>query len=153
MSDPIVVIDSSEIREGKLEELKTALKEMVQFVEANEPEPIAYNIYVDEDGTRMTVVQIHPNSASMEFHMKVAAPIFRKFTELLKLSRVDFYGRPSEAVLELMRQKAQLLGNAPVVVNELHAGFARLEQAKLDNGTSMGRSSTAAPRRSATPAD
>jgi quinol monooxygenase YgiN len=153
MSDPIVVIDSSEIREGKLEELKTALKEMVQFVEANEPEPIAYNIYVDEDGTRMTVVQIHPNSASMEFHMKVAAPIFRKFTELLKLSRVDFYGRPSEAVLELMRQKAQLLGNAPVVVNELHAGFARLEQAKLDNGTSMGRSSTAASRRSATPAD
>jgi len=122
---PIVVIDSSEIREGKLEELKTALEELAAFVEANEAEPIAYNIYFDEDCTRMTVVQIHPSSAAMELHMNVAGPIFRKFAELLELSRVDFYGRPSDALLEQMRQKAQLLGNAPVVVNELHAGFSR----------------------------
>ena len=57
--------------------------------------------------------------------MKVAGPVFRKFTDLVKLSRVDFYGNPSEALLEQIRQKAQLLGNAPVVVNELHAGFIR----------------------------
>ena len=62
MSDPIVVIDSSEIREGKLEELKTALEELAAFVEANEADPIAYNIYFDEDCTQMTVVQIHPSS-------------------------------------------------------------------------------------------
>jgi quinol monooxygenase YgiN len=125
MSDSIIVIDSSEILEGKLEELKTALEELVEFVEANEADPIAYNVYFDEDGTRMTVLQIHPSSAAMEFHMEVAGPVFRKFTGLVKLSRVDFYGRPSDALLEQMRQKAQLLGNAPVVVNALHAGFLR----------------------------
>ncbi len=130
MSDSIIVIDSSEILEGKLEELKTALEELVEFVEANEADPIAYNVYFDEDGTRMTVLQIHPNSAAMEFHMRVAGPVFRKFTEMVKLSRVDFYGRPSEAVLEQMRQKAQLLGDAPVVVNELHAGFVRIGPAE-----------------------
>jgi hypothetical protein len=129
MSDPIVVIDSSEIPEGKLDELKTALKELVEFVEANEADPIAYNVYFGEDGTRMTVVQIHPSSASMEFHMKVAGPVFRKFTDFVKLSRVDFYGKPSDALVEQMRQKAQLLGNAPVVVNELHAGFMRIGSA------------------------
>jgi quinol monooxygenase YgiN len=132
MFDPIVVIDSSEIREGKLEELKTAVKELVEFVEANEADPIAYNIYFDENGTRMTVVQIHPSSASMEFHMKVAGPVFRKLTELLTLSRVDFYGKPSDLLLEQMHQKAQLLGNAAVVVNELHAGFARFEGCEPD---------------------
>ena len=126
MSDQIIVVDTSEICEGKLEELKTALRELVEFVEANEADPIAYNIYFDEDGTRMTVVQIHPSSASMELHMNVAGPVFRKFTELVKLSRVDFYGKPSSAVLDQMRRKGELLGNAPVVVNELHAGFARL---------------------------
>jgi hypothetical protein len=62
VSDPIVVIDSSEIREGRLEDLKAALKELVEFVEASEAEPIAHNIYFNEDGTRMTVVQIHPIS-------------------------------------------------------------------------------------------
>jgi hypothetical protein len=139
-ADPIVVIDSSEIREGKIDELKKALTELVKFVEASEAEPIAYRIYIDEDGNRMTVMQIHPTSASMELHMSLAGPIFRKFTELVVLSRVDFYGTPSDAVLEQMRQKAELLGNAPVVVNELHAGFARfgtaeaVEAGRLDDG-------------------
>jgi quinol monooxygenase YgiN len=130
MSEPIVVVDSSEIREGKADELKAALEELVEFVEANEGDPIAYSVYFDESGTRMTVVQIHPNSASMELYMKVAGPVFRKFSELLTLSRVDFYGKPSDELLEQMRAKARLLGNAPVVVHELHAGFARFEAAE-----------------------
>ncbi len=132
-ADPIVVIDTSEIREGKVDELKTALMKLVEFVEANEAEPIAYSIYFDEDGNRMTVMQIHPSSASVEFHMRLAGPIFQKFTELVVLSRIDIYGIPSDALLELMRQKAELLGNAPVVVNELHAGFARFGTAKSDD--------------------
>jgi quinol monooxygenase YgiN len=127
MSDPLVVIDSSEIREGKLEELKSALTELAEFVETNEATPLAYHIYFDEAARRMTVVQIHPDSASMEQHMNVAAPLFGRFTELVDLSRVDFYGIPSEAVLDATRRKAQLLGNAAVVVNELHAGFTRFE--------------------------
>ena len=124
---PLIAIDSSEIREGKIDELKTGLAELVEFVEANEPEPIAYSIYIDEAGSRMTVVQIHPSSESMEVHMKLAGPIFQKFTELVVLSRIDFYGTPSDALLEQMRQKAEMLGNARLVVNELHAGFARFE--------------------------
>ena len=104
MSDPLVVIDTSEIREGKLEEVKAALEELVAFVEANEVEPIAYNAYFDEGGTWMTVFQIHPSSASMELHMEVAGPLFRKLTGLLTLSRVDFYGNPSDILLEQMRQ-------------------------------------------------
>ncbi len=124
-ADPIVAIDSSEIREGKIDELRAGLTELVEFVEANEVEVIAYSIYIDEVGNRMTVMQIHPSSTSMELHMRLAGPIFQKFTELVVLSRIDFYGTPSDALLEQMRQKAELLGNARVVVNELHAGFAR----------------------------
>ncbi len=39
VSEPVVSVDCSEVREGKLEELKTAIKELVGFVEANEPQP------------------------------------------------------------------------------------------------------------------
>src|SRR6266545_4508517 len=105
MSDPIVFVDSSEIREGKLAELKTAIKDLVEFVESNEPRPIAYNVYLDERGTRMTVVQVHPDSASMEFHMQVAAPAFAKLVQLIRLSTMDVYGKPSDAVLEALRRK------------------------------------------------
>ena len=125
MTSTILVVDSSEIREGKLDEVQAGVDELVAFVEENEAEPLAYDIYFDDAGRTMTVVQIHPDSASLERHLTVAAPVFRRFTDLLTLARVDVYGRASEAALEQIRGKAQLLGNAPVAVHELHAGFSR----------------------------
>ena len=127
MSEPIVSIDTSEIREGKLDDLKAAVAELVAFVESNEQRPILYDVYFDETGTRMTVVQVHPDSESMEHHMTVAGPAFAGFSELVTLSTLDVYGEPSEALLEQLRRKVQLLGPATVVVHDLQAGFARLD--------------------------
>ena len=124
-SKPIIYIDHSEVREGKLEELKTAMKDLVELVKANEPRLIAYNVYFTEDGTRMTVMHIHPDSASLEVHMKVAGPAFSKFVEFIKLLTIDVYGKPGENLLVQIQKKAQLLGNGTVVVHELQAGFAR----------------------------
>jgi hypothetical protein len=93
MSTPILVVDSSEIRAGKLGEVKAGVEELVAFVEANEAEPLAYDIYFDEAGTLMTVVQIHPDSASLERHLTVAGPLFRRSADLLTLVKVDVYGR------------------------------------------------------------
>ena len=64
MSDVILYVDTSDVGEGALDELEPAVKQLVDFVEANEPRLIAYNIYFSEDGTRMTVVSMHPDSAS-----------------------------------------------------------------------------------------
>lgn len=125
MPTPILVVDSSEIRAGKLGEVKAGVEELVAFVEANEAEPLAYDIYFDEAGALMTVVQIHPDSVSLERHLTVAGPVFRRFADLLTLVRVDVYGRASEAALEQLRSKARMLGAAPLVAHELHAGFSR----------------------------
>jgi quinol monooxygenase YgiN len=126
MSEPIVVIDRSEIREGKLEELKAAVKELAEFVASNESRPISYNVYLTPDGRHMTVIQVHPDSASMEFHMRAAATEFPKFADLLVLSAMEIFGTPSEALLQLIRGKAEMLGNAAVVVHDHQAGFTRL---------------------------
>lgn len=125
MSEPIIYIDSSEIREGMFEKLKTAMNELVGFVKANEPRIIAYNVYLTGDGTRMTVVHVHPDSASLEFHMKVAGPAFPKLVEFIKLLTIDVYGEPGDGLVEQLRRKAQMLGNGTVQVHGLHAGFAR----------------------------
>jgi hypothetical protein len=122
----LVSIDVSDIREGQLGSLKQAMRELVDFVDANEPQPIAYHVYLNEEGTRLTVFQIHPDSASMEFHMKVAGSAFPRFSELLTLSRIDVYGTPSGKLLEELSNKARMLGNAVVAVHELEAGFTRL---------------------------
>lgn len=123
----LVSIDVSDVREGKLEALKEAMRDLVEFVDANEPLPIAYHVYLNEQGTRMTVFQIHPDSASMELHMKVAGSEFPKLSEFLALSRIDIYGKPSDRLLEQLRAKGRMLGDAAVAVHELHAGFTRLE--------------------------
>lgn len=125
MTEPIVFVDRSDVREGKLEELKVALKELADFVDANEPRPIAYNAYLDPEGTTMTVVQVHPDSASMEDHMTAAAHLFPRFGDLLAMRSMDVYGTPSDALLETMRRKAEMLGAETVGVHGLHAGFTR----------------------------
>jgi quinol monooxygenase YgiN len=125
VSGPIVSIDWSHVHEGKLEELRLAMQALVAFVDANETRPLAYEVFFSEDGSRMTVVQVHPDSASMEFHMRVAAAEFAKVQDLLTLSAIEIYGAPSEALVTQMRRKAHLLGGATLAVHDLHAGFTR----------------------------
>lgn len=128
MSGPIVYIDRSEIREGRLEELREAIDELVEFVDTREPQLISYGFYLDEEAGRMTVVAIHPDSASLELHMEVGGPQFRKFKDLIRLRKIEVYGQPSDTVLSALRQKALMLGDEDsVVVQRLHAGFARLD--------------------------
>jgi hypothetical protein len=67
MSEPFIFIGTHTLREGKLEGFKKACRELVEVVEANEPRLIAFNIYVNEDGTEATVVQVHPDPDSMLF--------------------------------------------------------------------------------------
>jgi hypothetical protein len=121
----IVYVDTSDVREGALEELKAGMNELVDFVEANEPRLLAYNVYFSDDGTRMTVVHVHPDTASLEYHMEVAGPFFRNFVDLVTLSSIHIYGEPSEKLLRQAREKAGLLGRADVIVDALHAGFTR----------------------------
>ena len=125
MSDAIVYTDTADVREGAAEELKAGMKELVDFVDANEPRLIAYNVYFSDDDTRMTVVHVHPDSASLEYHLEVAGPIFRRFVDLVTLTSIHIYGKPSEQVLKQADEKARLLGRGAVVVDALHAGFTR----------------------------
>ena len=125
MSDPIVYVDTSDVLEGALDALKDAIKELVDFVEANEPRLIAYNVYLSDDGTSMTVMHVHPDSASLEYHMEVVGPVLRRFAHLVTLTSIHIYGEPSERVLQQVHEKALLLGRGAVKVDALHAGFTR----------------------------
>jgi len=125
MKDLIYYIDTSIIRQGKLNELKKAAQELAEFVDLNESRPISYNIYFTEDGTQMSLLQIHPDSASLEFHLELAGHGFQKFKDLLQLSTIQIYGQPSENLLNQLNRKAEMLGNAKVIVNNFQAGFSR----------------------------
>ena len=125
MSSPIVYVDTSAIREGKQQELEVAMKHLATFVEANMPRVISYGLFLDENRMQMTVVAVHPDSDSLQFHLETGATEFQKFADLIDLSNIEVYGVVSDGVLERLNRKARMLGSGTVAVHELHAGFAR----------------------------
>ncbi|MDG6256778.1 MAG: hypothetical protein QCH35_04185 [Methanomicrobiaceae archaeon] len=127
MSGTLIIIDTSKIREGKGKELKAAMQSLAAFAEANEPRMIAYRVYLNEDETRVTVLQVHPDAASAEFHMTAGGPAFPGFKELVRMEDLDIYGSPGPELLEKLQQKARMLGPAKVAVHSLFAGFTRFE--------------------------
>jgi hypothetical protein len=96
LQSPIVYIDHSDIREGALEELKAGVQRLVEFIDAREPQLITYGFYIDAEAAKMTVVAVHPDSASLELHMDIGSEEFRKLAHLLTLTASECYGRPSE---------------------------------------------------------
>ena len=128
MSAPLVYVDRSVVRDGALEELKEAIRGLADFVEENEPQLISYNVYFSENGRQMTVVHVHADAASLDLHMEVAGPRFAAFADLVTLSSIHIYGKPSEQALERLRDKARLLGSGEVIVHRPHAGFSRFDQ-------------------------
>lgn len=122
----IVYLDRSDVLPGALGELRAGVSKLVEFVEANEPRLIAYGFYFDEPVQQMTVFAMHPDSASLEFHLDIARDEFAKLAHLIKLREITVYGVLSEKALGLLRRKGAALGEgARVSVKAPHAAFAR----------------------------
>jgi hypothetical protein len=126
MPQPLVYVDESHVEAGKLGLLKVAIKELADFVEANEPGLVSYSAYFNEDGSRMSVMHIHADAASLDYHLEVAGPLFENFAGLVRLESIRIYGEPSEATLERLRGKLRLLGAGDVTVYAPLAGFLRV---------------------------
>lgn len=128
MSNFLVYLDTSEVRPGKLGELKAAMQELASFVEANEPRIVAYNVYFSGDGSRMSVLHIHQDLASLEIHLKVAGPRFTPIAPLIRLLTIDVFGAVNGEVGKQLQAKARLLGGGTVIIHDLDSGFARYGQ-------------------------
>jgi len=129
MTAPLYYIDRSDIREGKLADVRRGMHDLASFVETREPQLIAYHFCIDESESTMTVVAVHPDSASMELHMKLGGPKFRDFGALIRMRSIDVYGAPGPAVVAQLHRKAEMLGGGTVTLHSVEAGFSRLPSA------------------------
>lgn len=75
----------------------------------------------------MTVVSVHPDSASLERHVEIGGPEFKKLGRFLMPRKIEVFGLLSEKAVELVRQKAATLGDGGLVtLHEQFAGFNRI---------------------------
>lgn len=132
MSGPLIYITTARIKEGKLDDFKRFMTLLLENVEASEPEPIALNVYLSEDGTEMTSIQVHPNAASMDTHMQLLPQLLgEKMNEwmdradLLDFTHVEVYGTPSTALLEADQQWVDSGAFTRTLKPEHVAGFTR----------------------------
>ena len=118
MSEPFIFISHSKIREGKLEEFRSYVRDIAKMVETQEPRVIGFHAYANDDGTEVTGVQIHPDAASMESHMKLLRDKIGQSMQLLETSRIEIFGAASPGILAMMKQMA----NVPITVRPDHVG-------------------------------
>lgn len=126
MSGPFIFIATNRLKTGRLEDEKNRVTGLVEFLEANEPRLIAFNEYSNEDGTEVGVVQVHPDTHSMEFHMEVVRErAERAYEETLdSTTGVQVYGTPTQTILDMLSRTAG--SGVPVTVRPYHlGGFTR----------------------------
>ena len=125
MVEPLIFITTLTIKEGKLQDFQRYSEEMGKFVEANEPRTIHFEQYINEDGTELTSVQIHPDEDSMMFHMQVAVERIRQAAEfIVAIKSLQSCGTPSDAFVEQMHPAGE--ADFPVIVKSKFAEFNRL---------------------------
>jgi hypothetical protein len=126
MPSPFIFIATNRLKAGQLDHERKRVPGLVEFIEASEPRLIAFNEYVNETGDEVTVVQIHPDAASMEAHMEIVRERAQQaYAETLDATvRIHVFGQPTDAILETLREQA---GNGvEISVNGEHlGGFTR----------------------------
>jgi hypothetical protein len=105
MSEPLILVSTFRVKEGKLDDLKRYYKKIMEIVESKEPQLIAFHGFLNEDGTEMTSIQVHPDTASMDLHMQVMRDnwdeSWSEYSQILEVISADYYGTPPESALKM----------------------------------------------------
>ena len=127
MLEPFIFIATNRLKPDAYEAERRRVPGLVEFIEAGEPRLLAFNEYINAERTEVTVVQVHRDAASMEFHMGVVGErAAQAYAETLdSTTQIQVFGTPSDAVVETLR--AQAGAGVPLAVHAEHlGGFTRI---------------------------
>src|SRR5436309_1982879 len=93
------------IAPGKIEEFKRLVQDMSRMVEADEPDTMNYQFYLNETETKCVVHETYVNSEGALVHNASIASqtILPKIFSVSKISRFDVYGNPSKELQKVLR--------------------------------------------------
>ena len=122
MAGPLIFIATNRLKPDALDAERSRVPELVSFVEREEPQVIGFNEYVSDAGDEVTVVQIHPDAASIEKHIGVVADHARRAYEetLDRTVRIQVFGELPESIVASLREQAS--AGVEIVFNSEHLG-------------------------------
>lgn len=124
MSGPIVFVSKHRIKEGKLDGFKQHYRKGAQLIEANKPHTVLFHAYLNEEGREVSIVHLFPDAGAMDLHMEGVGERAKEAYEFLEPESLEIYGRPSDEILEAMRQTTGA-GVEVTVRPQSLGGFAR----------------------------
>jgi len=127
MSEPFIFIGTYTFKEGKVEDYKKGVQQFCEFIEANEPRMIAFNVYTNEEDTEVSIVQVHPDAESMLFHMSLISEHIEASGDVFDYdapASTQVFGPPGGGVLEMIKRFSKPGFELKVKPNHL-GGFTR----------------------------
>jgi len=108
------------INEGKIEEYKKLVEETNKDVEANEPNTITYQFYLNKDQTKCLVHETFTSSEAALAHIDsvTSQTIFVKILNVSRMNKLEVYGNPSDELQKVLTR------HSPQTYNTF-AGFSR----------------------------
>lgn len=131
MADPIVFISHFRVLDGKADALREMFARVIRQLEAGKPRTTAQLGYLDETRGRMTIVHVFRDAQVMAEHFRGSAERSASAYELFTPDGWEIYGRPSQAILDQMRDEAAAAGVSLVVDPEYVGGFLRAREGAL----------------------
>jgi hypothetical protein len=118
---PFVFIATNSVRDGMLADERRRAPQWASFIRSHEPRLIAFHEYLNEDGTEVEFIQIHPDAASFEHHLDVIGSAQEPYQSTLEATTaIRIYGRPTKRVLEILRTSVG--SDVPITVLPIHLG-------------------------------
>jgi hypothetical protein len=98
---PLLLHNTMRIRQGHLDEYRTAVRRAVEFVEEHGPQ-IMVQVFVDEERMEAHSFQLYPDSDAILAHWKLSDPYIQEVMEHCTVERLEMYGEPDERVRAAM---------------------------------------------------
>ena len=125
MTQPIVFISRSRIKQDRLEEFDTFFRERVPVINFGDPGTVALLSYLSEDGRELHVVHLFPHADAFDAHLSGAEERDRLAADYLEGLTWEIYGAPSAEALQGLQARAVENGVDIAVYPDNFGGYLR----------------------------
>jgi hypothetical protein len=121
MTQPIVFISHSAIRDGALDGFRAFIRTGSKVLEADKPGTVAFLVYLDKERTRASIVHVFPDADAMTSHLQGVQERSEEADAFIRTTAYEIYGSPNGEVLQMMRSFADRSG-VPLELHPDHVG-------------------------------
>ena len=95
MSSAIVTDFQLSIKEGQVEAFKAFVNTMIEVTDANEPNTLVYEWFINEDGSECHLLETFRDSDAFMTHLGNVGHMFDTLFQFATMTRAKIFGSPS----------------------------------------------------------